>query len=314
MRPIFERFPELHKRVAPIELATLPTPVLRLPAALAQDAWMKCDGLSHPQHGGSKIRALEFFLGEARAWGRPILAYGPEGSGWLLGLARFGGLAGLRVQYITFPQYPTALTVRKRRLLATFAGRRLDRASGYAEFGLRLLAQLPRLVGGTWEAAPAGGSDAVTTLGYVNAAFELAAQVERGELPRPDAVFLPVGSGGTAAGLTLGFGILGWETQVVGIAIAPRVVANMTTILRLAVAAGWLLNLKDLVLAQARVIHRFAGRYAVPSHAGEAAGKRFKAAGIQLDPVYTEKCGAAFLSCASDYKRPLFWNTFATPC
>jgi len=312
-RPIFDRFPALASRVPIVPLATLPTPVERLPAAIAPDAWVKRDGLSHPCNGGSKIRALEFFLGEARAWGRPILAYGPEGSGWLLGLARFGPPAGLAVRMITFPQHPTPSTRHKSAMLRRAAGRRLEPARDYLLFALRALGHLPRVVGGTWEAAPPGGSDPISTLGYVNAALELAAQVDRGECPRPDAIYLPVGSGGAAAGLALGMGLLGWDTEVVGISIAPRLIASRTAVIRLAVQASWALDLKDVPLGRLRVLHRYAGSYAVPTPAGERALAHFGDHGILLDPVYTAKLGAAFLDLSKYRRAPLFWHTYAKP-
>lgn len=312
-RLIFERFPDLRTRAAPVPLATLPSPVRALPAAVAPNAWMKCDGLTHPQNGGSKIRALEFFLGEARSWRRPILAYGPEGSGWLIGLARFGGAVGLDTRIITFPQFATAATLHKRAILDRVAGRTLRRGRDYVEFAFMALSALPRVLGGTWEAAPPGGSDAVSTLGYVNAALELAAQVDRGECPRPDAVFVPLGSGGLAAGLTLGFGLLGWTTEIVGVSIAPRVVANRTAVLRLAIQASWLLNLKDVPLAPLRVVHRYAGSYAAPTPEGERAGAALASHGIETDPVYTAKLGAAFLDLARHRRAPLLWHTYAAP-
>src|SRR5256885_1804915 len=51
---------------------------------------------------------------------------------------------------------------------------------------------------------PLGGSTPLGTLGHVNAALELAEQVAAGALPEPAAVVVPLGSGGTAAGLLLG--------------------------------------------------------------------------------------------------------------
>jgi D-cysteine desulfhydrase len=308
--PIFARFPKLRGRVTRVALAQLPTPVERL--RLVANAWVKRDGLTHASNGGSKIRALEFLLGEAKTWRRPILAYGPEGSGWLIGLARFGPAAGLRARIITFPQPRTPATDAKRALLRRLAGATLRRARDYAGFGLMALEALPRVVGGTWEAAPPGGSDAHSTLGYVNAALELAAQVEAGACPRPDAIFVPVGSGGLAAGLMLGVGILGWPTEVVGVAIAPRMVANRRAVERLAIQAGWLLDLNDIPLAPLRVVHRYAGTYAKPTREGARAAVRLEGeAGLAMDPVYSAKLGAAFLEMAGAWKSPLFWHTYA---
>ena len=63
---------------------------------------------------------------------------------------------------------------------------------------------------------PLGGSTALGTLGHVNAALELADQVEAGELPLPGRVVVPLGSGGTAAGLALGFAMAGLDTRCSG--------------------------------------------------------------------------------------------------
>src|SRR5204863_6183468 len=67
-----------------------------------------------------------------------------------------------------------------------------------------------------------GGSSALGTLGYVDAALELAAQVERGELPAPTHVLVALGSGGTAAGLVLGFALAGLGSGVVAVQVNDR--------------------------------------------------------------------------------------------
>ena len=81
---------------------------------------------------------------------------------------------------------------------------------------------------------PPGGTSPLGILGHVNAALELAEQVARGEMPRPARVVLPVGSGGTAAGLALGFAIAKMDTVIVGARVAPRIAAGRTRVLALA--------------------------------------------------------------------------------
>ncbi|MCA9622269.1 MAG: hypothetical protein KC731_24765, partial [Myxococcales bacterium] len=51
-----------------------------------------------------------------------------------------------------------------------------------------------------------------------SAAFELAQQVKRGDLPSPERVILPVGSNCTSAGLLLGF----WLADRLGLGLSPR--------------------------------------------------------------------------------------------
>ena len=63
-----------------------------------------------------------------------------------------------------------------------------------------------------------GGSSPLAVLGHVEAAMELARQIARRSCAMdgpPDYVFLPIGTGGTAMGLVLGFYLLGWPTRVV---------------------------------------------------------------------------------------------------
>ena len=63
-----------------------------------------------------------------------------------------------------------------------------------------------------------GGSSALSVLGHVEAAMELARQIESRSCEldgHPDYVFLPIGTGGTAMGLAIGFYLLGWPTRIV---------------------------------------------------------------------------------------------------
>lgn len=54
-----------------------------------------------------------------------------------------------------------------------------------------------------------GGSSALGTLGFVNAAFELKGQIKSGAMPEPDHIFVACGSMGTAAGLLIGCTLTG---------------------------------------------------------------------------------------------------------
>ncbi|MCA7081928.1 pyridoxal-phosphate dependent enzyme, partial [Staphylococcus aureus] len=70
---------------------------------------------------------------------------------------------------------------------------------------------------------PAGGTSPLGILGHVAGALELARQVDEGLLPPPARVVLPLGSGGTTAGLVLGLAIAGIDAEVVGVQVVPRV-------------------------------------------------------------------------------------------
>jgi D-cysteine desulfhydrase len=67
---------------------------------------------------------------------------------------------------------------------------------------------------------PAGASSLVGNMGYVNAAFKIRGQVERGEVPEPDYVLIAAGSLGTASGLQLGFMLAGMKTRVATVRVS----------------------------------------------------------------------------------------------
>jgi len=55
-------------------------------------------------------------------------------------------------------------------------------------------------------------------IGHFLAALELGSQLDT----PPDTIVVPLGTGGTAAGIALGVAWLGWSTEVVAVRVAPR--------------------------------------------------------------------------------------------
>src|SRR5262249_15435733 len=117
-------------------------------------------------------------------------------------------------------------------------------------------------------------------LGYVDAMLELAQQIERGDLPRPDRIVLPTGSGGTLAGLAVGAALLGWPTELVGVRITELFACNRFTIamlmrstLRFLVKhAPRALAGRKLTLPRVTLFHGAIGRgYGHPTDAARAA-------------------------------------------
>src|SRR5258706_15963976 len=70
----------------------------------------------------------------------------------------------------------------------------------------------------------AGGSAPLGVLGHVNAGLELVDQIDAGQLPQPKYVIVPLGTGGTMAGLVLAFAIAQREITVIGARVVPRLV------------------------------------------------------------------------------------------
>lgn len=206
-----------------------PTPVTPLDALSGWlgrgDVYAKRDDLAHPLYGGNKVRKFEWLLGEARARGATdLVALGAIASTQVTATATLGRALGYRVHAVLFEQPMTAFARRAVRanhavgLAQTFGG-------SMPAAAVRAL-RLHRQLGASSFAMLPGASTPLPNLGFIDAALEVGEQVRRGEAPRPDAVIVPAGTCGTAVGLAIGFRLLGWDTEVVAVRIAPRAGCN----------------------------------------------------------------------------------------
>lgn len=228
---LFDALPTLASAVPFLPLAEVPTPVERCEALAGYlgrgDVWMKRDDLISPIYGGNKVRRYEFTLADARAKGASrLVTLGGLASTQVMATARFGQHLGLPVTAVLFDQ-PVTRFAREAILTDVAAGATLQHGGGYVRSLWRLW-QAQRAPGAY--VIPPGAADPRSNLGYLDAALELAAQVERGEMPRPDVIVLPTGSAGTLAALTLATAWLGWDTEVVGVRITLRVACNAVTV------------------------------------------------------------------------------------
>jgi len=297
--------------LAPLPLASLPTPVEPAPG-LGDGVWVKRDDRTAASHGGNKIRKLAFLLAEHD--GRPLATMGPTGSNWLLAAALTCRSLGLALEVIQFPmpRYPGSAA--KDLLIRQQAGS-LTATGGYVRATARLLAA-GRAGART---LPAGGSDALGTLAYVAAAFELAGQVEAGLLPEPDDLYVAYGSGGTAVGLALGLALSGMKTRLRAVRVTDRALSNPLMAGQLGRGALRLLGLDrsagELLRQRVDWIHdQFGPGYARYTARAAAAGRVAAEAGLDLEPVYTGKTLAGLLADRARGRAgpvSLFWLTFS---
>jgi 1-aminocyclopropane-1-carboxylate deaminase/D-cysteine desulfhydrase-like pyridoxal-dependent ACC family enzyme len=149
-------------------------------------------------------------------------------------------------------------------------------------------------------------------VGHLLGGLELATQLHE----PPHAIVAPFGSTGTVAGLTLAVAALGWPTRVIGVRVAPRIVANAWRATRLAHRVVRLLErVAPWPRPQAPLIIEGLGRgYGYPTPAGEAARQVAAGAGLDLDSTYSAKAFAALGGLADrGFRRVVFWHTFAPP-
>lgn len=312
--PLVRRFPGL-AAIPRARLGRFPTPIEQLAGFRAiESLWVKHEDLSSDALGGNKVRSLEFLLGRVGA-GDTVLTIGGEGSTHVLATAVHAARLGA-----------TTIAVRWRHDMHSAAeevgARACQECTEVITASNFVTAQWPLLRmrltrGATY--IPLGGSTALGTLGHVNAALELADQVEAGELPMPERVVVPLGSGGTSAGLALGFEIAGMPTKVLGARVGPRIGANRWRVLRLIEQTRQLITrytgrAPPSVRADRVIVSHdlYGGAYARPHPTAEHAAVLVDALrGWRLDATYSAKAFAVALDVASAHSTPtLFWMTF----
>ncbi len=137
--------------------------------------------------------------------------------------------------------------------------------------------------------------------------YELAGQVARGECPAPDAVFVPLGTCGTAAGLALGFALAGLDVTLHAVRVTTPLMANLRRLEAPAVRAAWLLETSPR-LSRVVLEDGFYGGYGVPIPAGREAQDFFRP--LDLDSTYSAKAAACLLARRPLYRTPLLWLTY----
>jgi 1-aminocyclopropane-1-carboxylate deaminase/D-cysteine desulfhydrase-like pyridoxal-dependent ACC family enzyme len=313
VRALPARYPHLTETLAWADLGVRQTPVEWWRVGEAT-LLAKRDDLSTAALGGNKVRALELLLAGV-APGDALLTVGPTGSTHALAVATHGALLGARTEVITWPQEGHAIAAATGRRLCQVAD--VIPASSVAEAYLR--AAVRRLRGGVrW--IPAGGSVPLGALGHVDAALEMAEQLDGMRLPRPDVLVAPLGSGGTVAGLLVGLALAGLPTRVVGVRVVPRIVASRRRVLGLATRTHALLaRLSGVALpaldpgALEIEQHHYGGAYGRETSTGRSATAALAdAGGPKLDGTYSAKAFGVALGRArrAPDERVLFWLTF----
>ena len=306
--PLFDRFPAL-ATLPRVQLREGPTPVERV-ESVSTNLWIKRDDLTALPIGGNKARSLEFLLGDVVA-GERVTTVGSRGSTHALSTAIHARALGAKVTIGTWPQEMNPIAEVVARELAAAANDR------------RAFANAPLALSWLWwramrgdRAIPAGGTSPLGILGHVNAALELSEQVKLGLLPPPARVVVPFGTGGTAAGLALGFGIAGMRPRIIAARVVPKIVGRKGRVVRLARATAALIErhtgerLPQGVLGDVIVVDGvFGGAYGRPLDGAAEAANRLRITGVALDPTYAAKAFVAALREPFDGPT-LFWLTF----
>ena len=323
--PSFER--PIHQ-FAPALLSTLPCAgFAALPAPLeaydfsGRPVWIKRDDLSHPLYGGNKVRKLEFILAAAKAAGQTrVVTFGATGTHHGLATALFCRELGLQCELLLFDQ-PETEHVRANRKALDQAGAVCIECGSLAKTVARFYLHPRRLRRDTLFLF-AGGSGLPGTLAFVNAALELKQQIEQGQAPVPQRLYVACSSGSTLAGLSLGMALAQLPTEVVGVQVAnsrlgPFPACTPQTVAALGEKARrWLARQLPQALPALPPIQlddRYLGAgYGEPLARASAAAAQFQqVVGVPLDETYTGKAFAAVLDDPGE-GPVLYWHTLSS--
>jgi len=316
------RYPRLGRRLGKEPLATLPTPVRTAGFACAageKTITIKCDDLTGSLYGGNKVRKLEYALWPARVRGkRRIATFGAVGSNHALATALYARSIGLGCT--CFLSHQAAAPGIANTLHAHLVNETTIVRFGGA-YAKRVAILRERLWNQDYWVIPAGGSSWRGTVGYVNAGLELASQIENGELPAPDRIYIATGTMGTAAGLAIGLAMAGLKSQVEAIRVSVTSICCEKLLHQLVRKTVEVMHRLDSSIStdlvnnvNIRLRHSFfAGGYAHRNIETDSAVKlATDYLGLELESTYTGKAMAALLRDAPETRNEhvLFWNTY----
>lgn len=296
----FPRFP----------LAHLPTPLAemtRLRAALGPGCprlFIKRDDCTGLAGGGNKTRKLEFLIGEALAEGcDTIVTTGALQSNHARQTAAAAVAAGLRATLVLMDMVPYEGGAYRRsgnRLLDDILGADVKIIPPGEDAGAFFKSVIGEIEAEGRKAyfTPAGGSTVTGSLGYAAAYVEIADELAARGLGKARIVHAS-SSGGTQAGLVVGRALRPQGPAIHGINVYRLDTDNMRAdIARLAAATAEKLGGPTPAADAVILEDGFVGpRYGMPTpEMVEAVELVARTEGILLDPVYTGKGMAGFLS------------------
>ncbi len=271
--------------------------------------FIKREDLLSEVYGGNKVRKLEFLLADAQARGkRSVITMGALGSHHALATALFAAGLDMRATLVLVPQ-PASEHVTKNYEAMIASGARVLRAPALLAYPAVRAIALGRIVaaGEGWPySIPPGGSNALGTLGYVEAGLEIADQIRSGTCPAPDYIYIAVGSCASIAGLGLGLGLAVADapvlanTRIIGVRVVPRIVTSLAYVrsmqqrtLRLLRKLGAAVPKKNPSITIEILGDQLGKGYGHPTRAGKQA--QAAASDVQqltLEPTYTAKAMA----------------------
>jgi len=303
-------------------LAHLPTPLEaapRLGAALGlAGMWVKRDDCTGLALGGAKVRALEYYLADARAKrAGAVLTVGSAYSNHLRLTAAAAARCGLACIAVVTGSETESDDARLEYVRQLGAEIRFvpDASPWQVASKMRECLSERRARGEKAYTIPMGGGAPLGAVGYAESMAELAMQLEALSL-RPPTIVVGVGSGGTLAGLRVGARRYLPGARLVGVSVGPRSEELRLAVQRIVDGTVALLGEPPLEARDVEIRDDWAGPgYGMSSPAvDEAVSIAARTEGLLVDPVYTGKVILGIKELRSEgtlrSEEPvIFWHT-----
>ncbi len=326
MNILASRFPRLQQSLPFLPLTSLPTPLESAPdlAGLIglEKLWIKRDDLSAVIYGGNKVRKLEYLIADAlQAGSDAVITFGGIGSNHALATSIFAHRQGLTCYAVLIDQPVTpniGATLRYHARIGTV----LIHADSFKNSQKAAEEAMANHPGGPDRVCyiPWGGSSWLGSVGFINAALELAEQLGPDDVP--DRIYLACGSIGTTVGLALGLRLANLATEIVAVRVLPAA-ENDDRFIYLFEETNRELHDRDSsfpifddAMANVKIRREFLGPgYAEPTAESLEAVELIKATeGLTLENTYTGKAVAALVHDARESngarRTAVFWNTY----
>ena len=301
LRPDLSRFARTPLRGGPSPIQHLPRLSQKLGGA---DIFVKREDLDGLGGGGSKLRKLEFLIGEAEARGADtIITVGGRQSNHARLTAAAAARVGMKCELVLSRLVPIEdddYVNNGNVLLDQLFGARIHDIPGNVnalEFAENRAAIL-RSEGRNVYVCPLGGSSPAGCLGYVDCAVEIVDQAEAQGLDF-EHVVVANGSGGMQAGLLAGSIVMGRPTAtIIGFTVLAELEKARTTTLEKTRQTVALLDPTLTVPDEAVTLYgdQLGSGYGIPTEAmREALGLTASLEGLLLDPVYSGKAFAGLI-------------------
>jgi D-cysteine desulfhydrase len=321
-RLLSQLVPGLDAMFKPMDLVVRPTPLTQEKKLATrwnlQELWIKRDDLSSPVYGGSKVRNLEYFLGDALTKGASSVAtMGPLGSHQVLATATFGRLHGLHTRALLTPQPNVHEAALNQRLLPAL-GMEFIRCERFIDVPMGFLRIRYRKHEGQrpyW--IPPGSHHPIGVLGVIEGALEIAASMKSGELPAIDDIVVPTGTCATAAGLWLGLAMAGLPVRVVAVRMVPMMITGTAKMKKLAMKTLALLRQAGYTGEPKFGDILWVDEFAAPGYgqsnteAEQAARDVAMASNFRTETTYIAKTLAMFRQYTLQGRRVVFWDTYS---